>query len=103
MPVEGAAELAALFDAAEFGVDATWTAAGGPVTVTGLFLDQHAVVAELDALGVSSSTPVFVCPSSAVPAGAARNDSLEISGVTYRVAELRPSGDGVTRTALEEA
>lgn len=103
MAVEGAAELAVFFDSSEFATDATWTSAAGPSTVTGIFNDPHAAVAVLDGLGVSSTEPEFLAPASALPVDAAQGDTLVVAGTSYRVTDLRPSGNGLTRARLEES
>lgn len=87
MPVETAADLAAFFDADEFAAAAVYTPPGGGAaqTVTGLF-DLKAPFAPI---GEGANAVIrerrFIVPKSAFAPAPAKNGTLVIDGVPYRV------------------
>lgn len=78
-------DLSVFFQTGDFAVAATYD---GSTTVNGLF-----DAAYVDALGVSSVNPVFMCDAADVPA-AGVNKTLLVNGVTYRIRDRQPEGDG---------
>ena len=102
MAIEEAAERAVFFDADEFGVSVSWVVGVTPFAVAAIFTADPLEVASFDGLGISSRSPVFVCATETVPAGGARKDVVTINSADYRITDIRPSGDGVTRVSLEE-
>lgn len=74
---------------------ADFSAAG---TVDGIFRKDYA-----ESFGmVSGSTPVFESEDSAFPA-LSRGQGVNILGVDYLIAEIRPDGTGMTKLILEAA
>lgn len=51
-------------------------------------------------LGMSSTAPAFILPSSSVPASPV-GQLLVVDGVTYAIALVEPDGTGVTTLTLE--
>ncbi len=99
MPVESAADRAALLEASEFGVAATYK---GTDTVNGILKDDFVEgLADLPA-GVATSAPVFVCRTADLDA-APEGDSLVVSGTTYTIVAHEPDGTGISKCILEEA
>lgn len=103
MAVESAADRAAFLDADEFGAAATYTPASGtPAALDGIF-DDPQINANFNGVDVSDSRPTFFCRSTDLPAGAVGGDAgdrLTVQGTTYRVADLEPDGQGMTRVVL---
>src|SRR4051794_30546043 len=100
MAVESAADRAGFLNADEFGVQATYTPAGGDgVSVTGIF-DAAQISLQFENVPVSDAQPTFLCASEDLPdaaAGGDAGDTLAISaGGSYRVIDLRPDGTGMT-------
>lgn len=69
------------------------------ITVSGIF-DQAYDVAGAGLSGLSSSTPAFTLPTSAVPASPV-GMALAVRGVNYAVAEHQPDGSGLSVLILE--
>jgi hypothetical protein len=111
MPVESAADRLSFLDADEFGEEATYTLAGGGATpgIPGILNDPHLSVLAGDGVEVCDSQPTLLCRSADLPGAAAggdAGDTLAVAAtavhgaVTYRVAELRPDGQGFTLIVL---
>lgn len=104
MAVESAADRLAFLDTDEFGVEATYTPAGGGAssTVKGIF-DNTFIEADAEAeVNVQASVPVFTCRTADLTSGGVFNDQLVISGVTYKAKIIRPDGTGMTSLFLEK-
>lgn len=71
----------------------------GGVTVSGIF-DQAYDVAGVGLSGMSSGTPAFTLPTSAVPASPV-GVVLVVNAVNYVVAEHQPDGSGLSVLLLE--
>ena len=100
MPVEGADDRAVFVAPDEFGVAAVYQpAAGDPVALDGIF-DNDASRGFADP-GLASSAPRFICPASALPAGASPDDRLSIAGASYWVRVIDPDGTGMATLTLE--
>lgn len=105
MTVESAADRAAFLDADEFGVEGTYTPAGGfGSTVVGIFERPHLNRAfGNDGPALSDAEPTFTCRSIDLPVGAAGGDCgdrMAIGADNYRVIDLRPDGTGMTLITL---
>ena len=102
MPVESAADRAALFDTDEFGVAATVTIGiAAPVTVNGVFENEFVGV-EVDAgVPIESTRPVFTCREADVT-GIAQGDTVVIDGTSRTVRGIEPDGTGIVRLILKE-
>jgi len=103
MPVETDADRAVFLSADEFGDSATYAISGGGSSLfTGIFDIPHIEVAMWDASS-SDRRPTFLCRTSDVPVGAAgggAGDTLSVDGTTYKVVDLEPDGQGMTRIVL---
>lgn len=85
-------DLAAFFDVAEFGVQAT-PATGPAITV---IFDR----AFVEQLGIDATMPVAIARTADV-SGLVRGSVLTIAGVAYRVTSTQPDGTGITTVYLE--
>ena len=103
MPVESEADRASFLNSDEFGDGATYTpVTGSPATFTGIFDAPHTAI-DIGEISVSDRRPTFLCRASDVPAGAKggnAGDTLLVDGTTYRVIDLEPDGQGMTRIVL---
>lgn len=89
MPQIPADDLADIFNASEFAMDA---ATVGAATVYGLFENEY-----IDVLDVAGTVPAFACRSSDVTANSiARGTSITINSTAYTVRNLKPNGSGIT-------
>ena len=89
MPTIPADDLADIFNASEFAMDA---ATIGAATVYGLFENDY-----IDMLDVTGTVPAFVLRSSDVTANSiARNSSITINSTVYTVRNLKPNRNGIT-------
>ena len=52
-------------------------------------------------VGVSSAKPRIVCKSNEV-SSVANGDQVNIDGVTYKVTEIQPDGNGITNLILQK-
>ena len=94
-----AEDLSVFFNTADFADAALWVGGSGAATVNGILDRDYA-----EPLGnyVQATSPMFLCPSSAVP-GIKHGDSLTVKGVTYKVRGVEPpSGDDITVLRLEQ-
>ena len=98
MPVESAADRAALFDVTEFGEAAIWNS----TVVNGLFENEFAAVADAAGVAVESSRPVFTCRSTDITA-ITHGDAITINSIGYTIAGIEPDDAGLTKLILEEA
>lgn len=103
MPVESDDDRAAFLNSDEFGDSAVYTKlAGGTATFTGIFDAPHIAI-DLGEVSISDRRPTFVCRTADLPSGVAGGDSgdtLEVDGITYKVIDLEPDGQGMTRIVL---
>lgn len=102
MAVETAADRAAFANPDEFGVTASYTAAGeAAVDIDGQFLNADEVL-PIGEPGFVSASPEFHCPTESLPAGAAEDDTVVIASKTWRVAtDPRDDGTGWSVLTLE--
>ena len=106
MPVESAADRAAFFDPEEFGDTATYQpAVGSPVSIDGIYDDGFAEIDTLVEAGAASTAPTFLCPTSALPAGAAEDagDTLTVNGLAHTVLHFENDGTGMTLVRLHKS
>jgi hypothetical protein len=97
MAVETAADRAAFVNSDEFGLAATYTAAGGaPATVNGIFDNPFAALDFAEGVAIQSTNPVLLVATADLPAGAAGGDvdTVAIAGTTYLVREVQPDLTG---------
>lgn len=102
MPIEDDDDRAAFFDADEFGEAVTWSHAGTAVAVTGLFSTPRTEFRIDDGPGTIGAEAKFICPASALPAGAVQGDTLDRGGISYRVRAFLPDGTGLVTAVLEK-
>ena len=102
MPVESAADRAAMLNTDEHAVAATVTiGVADPASVDGIF-DNEFVGVEVEAgVPVEMSRPVFTCAESDVT-GIAHGDTVVIDGTSRTVRGIEPDGTGMTRLILKE-
>lgn len=105
MAVESDADRAIFVSADDFGVEITWTrAGGGSFGLAAIFDADHLLLtSEFLDEGQSGASPRVMVRSADIPPGAEQGDTLHIDGSTYRVVELRPDGTGMTDVKLHEA
>lgn len=77
----------------DFGTDAMV----GGVAVRGIFDAAYA-----DPLGVAASTPALLCASADVST-VAQGAAVEVNGISYTVAAVKPDSTGMTLLQLTEA
>ena len=106
MPAESAADRLAFLNPDDFGAEATYTPVGGAAVegIVGIF-DRPHLSRDFGDEGVplSMAAPRFICRSADLPGAASSGDvgdTLQVSGVTYRVNELQPDGAGMTVITL---
>lgn len=87
---------------AQLGEDVTWTHAGSPVTVRGIFLAPHRQVNLGEMVVVAAEDPMFAAMAADMPA-LAGGDTLQRGSTTYKVKPaLEPDPvSGVTVMQLE--
>lgn len=104
MTIETAADRALFLSADDFGVEATYTPAGGGAssTVAGIFDDEYIDAEVGGPVPVSGTSPRFVCRTADLTSGGSFGDSLVIGGSTYLVRVIRPDGTGMTTLWLEK-
>lgn len=78
-----------------FAVEALYNA-GTPVT--GIFAKDY-FPAPGQLADVESAQPRFACKATSLP-DVAQGDTLEVDGVTYKIAEVQPDGTGWLRLVL---
>ena len=100
MAVESAADRAAFVSINDWGVSATYTHSGVSTTIAGIF-DNDFV--EVDGGGVpfAMQQPRFFTPTTSV-SSAVEDDTLVISGTTYKIKVVQPDGTGMTTLVLEK-
>jgi hypothetical protein len=101
MAVESADDRAIFLSVNDFGVSATFTRGATVTTISGIF-DNDFV--EVDAGGVipfAMQQPRFLARTSDVSA-AVEDDTLVISGTTYKIKVVQPDGTGMTNLILEK-
>lgn len=104
MTVENDADRAAFVHADDFGVAATYNpATGSPVTLNGVFDNNHLSIAGGGSVEVSSSDPRFRCREPDLPdVVAAEVDQITIASTSYTVVDFQPDGTGMTDLILTE-
>lgn len=90
-------DLAAMFDAAEFGVAATWTPAvgGSPTPATVIYNAPGASILQ----DLTSTEPSVMYPTATWPSMQER-DTVVIGSTTYIVRQVMPAADGAVATAM---
>lgn len=95
MPIWTDDEKAALMNSNDGFSD---SAVYGGATIYGIFLNEYT---ELDAVGVGSSSPAFICPEALVP-GAKKGTSISVNGTAYVIQVPKPDGAGLTTLILKK-
>lgn len=102
MAVETADDRSLLL--ADFGVTASFVRDkryGTEANVTGIFDNEYFAVDAGGSVPVAMQQPTFLCRTADI-ASVAQNDILTISGLTYRIRNIQPDGQGMTMLMLEE-
>lgn len=88
-----------------FGETVTWNlSAGGTEELTGVFSETYTAVDPDSGVAVQSVQPNLFVKLSDLPDGySLENDTLTISGATYKVDESRVDGEGTTTLFLKKA
>ncbi|MCM0018427.1 MAG: hypothetical protein NBV67_00370 [Tagaea sp.] len=98
MPVEQTEDLAAMFDAAEFGVAATWKAGGAGAGVAVTLLDRLlGDPIDFGETRVRQDRRIFLARAAELP-GAAKEDTIAVASIVYRVRDVRPDASGAVLT-----
>lgn len=94
-------DIAAFFDTADFADSATFD--GDTTPVVGIF-DADFDLTQLGGTGIATTAPVFVLPSTSVPANARsrylRFGDIITGGSRYRVVNIHADGTGITLLQL---
>ena len=100
MGVETAAELAGMFDPAEFGTTATLWPGESRQRDVAVIYDAPWFGAGTEAeVDVSTAQPSILGPEADF-AGLAHDDPVRVNGTAWRVYDLKPDGTGVMRVIL---
>lgn len=93
-------DLGAFFQTGHFAIAAIYTPSGGAPSTVNVIKDE----AVLDSFGINGSNPAALGRASDFSAIAANGqDSIVISGVTYRIKDSEPLDDGaIVRLQLEK-
>lgn len=103
MAVESLTDRAIFFSPNDFGVAASYTRSGGSTTTINGIFDNEYLGQESGAGVVFSVTqPRLMIREADLPAGADEDDTVVVSGVTYKVKVFEPDGTGVTSLILEK-
>jgi hypothetical protein len=96
MPVESDADILGMFDAADFGVAATWRAGGvGAPVVATVILNQPDVDSAGFGVPVRAGSRVVMVPRATLPL-LSKGDTLQVGADLLTVAAVRRTGpDGV--------
>lgn len=89
---------------ATFGEEAVYTpAAGSPVTIRGIFDEDHVELDMTTGAAVTSSSPVLSIRASDLVAAPKRGDSVLVRGRTFAVVDWRPDSEDGGLVILREA
>lgn len=92
-----AADLAAILGQQDL-VGVTVSASVGGNTIDGIFTDAY-----VESVEAESTVPVFGCTTADVTAQSIVRDTvIQISGISYKVKNIRPSGWGMSLLFLED-
>ena len=97
MPVETAADRAALFDEGDWAEAAVWTPAGGSATAVSVIVDQPHTVAEVAGFGTVAQAWRAYARASDM-AAPARGDALVVGARTFAIAKAELDVLGVIWT-----
>ena len=101
MAVETATERAIFVSIDDFGTSATFTHSGTSTTVSGIFDNDFVEVDAGGGIPFAMQQPRFLARTSDVSA-AVEDDTLVISGTTYKIKVVQPEGTGMTNLILEK-
>jgi len=101
MAVESADDRAIFLSVDDFGVSATYTHAAVSKTISGIFDNDFVEVDAGGTIPFAMQQPRFLTRTSDVSA-AVEDDTLVISGVTYKIKVVQPDGTGMTNLILEK-
>lgn len=100
MAVESANDRAVFVSVNDWGVSATFTHGATTTTISGIF-DNDFVEVDTGGVPFAMQQPRFLTQSTAVST-AVENDTLVISGTTYKIKVIQPDGTGMTNLVLEK-
>jgi len=100
MAVESAADRAIFLSINDFGVSATYTHSAVATTISGIF-DNDFVEVDTGGIPFAMQQPRFLARTSDVSA-AVEDDTLVISGTTYKIKVVQHDGTGMTNLVLEK-
>lgn len=101
MSIESVGDLAAFFDADDFGIEAILTLSIGKRKINGIFEDPKASRSVTSRMDVNVPDPSFTCRTSDV-SEATEGDTLKINLSTYTIRAFATDGTGVSILQLEE-
>lgn len=104
MPVETDDDRRLFVQDDDFAVPVLWTHSGGMASFSAIFDADYQLLSSafLDA-GVEGASPQLHACSADIPATAAQGDGVTVGASSYRVAEIKPDGTGMTIVRLQEA
>lgn len=100
MAVETAADRAIFLSTNDFGVSATFTHSATSTTISGIF-DNDFVEVDAGGIPFAMQQPRFMARTADVST-AVEDDTLVISGTTYKIKVRQDDGTGMTTLVLEK-
>lgn len=85
----------------DFGVDCTYTPAGGSASTIKAILQNEYYAIETASVAMEMSQPIAVIRTADAPS-IAHDDTMVMESVTYKVKNIRPDGTGISEIQLEE-
>ena len=85
----------------DFGVDCTYTPAGGSASTIKAILQNEYFAIETGSVAMEMSQPIAVIRTADAPS-IAHDDTMVMESVTYKVKNIRPDGTGISEIQLEE-
>ena len=101
MPVESDADRAIFLSVDDFGVSATFTRGASVTTISGIFDNDFVEVDAGGTIPIAMQQPTFLARTVDVSA-AVEDDTLLISGTTYKIKVVQADGTGMTNLILEK-
>jgi hypothetical protein len=101
MPVETDVERSIFVNTNDFGVTATFTRGSTVTTISGIFDNDFVEVDTGGGVPFAMQQPRFLAKTSDVSA-AVEDDTLAISGTTYKIKVVQRDGTGMTNLILEK-
>lgn len=85
----------------DFGVDCSYTPAGGSATTIKTILLNDYFSVDTGSVSVEVNQPIAVIRT-ADAAAIAHQDTMVINAITYKVVNVRPDGTGISEIQLEQ-